>query len=755
LDYFSKNFNLVRQELVGDVNLYATNEFVGVAGGADLAEYYYANQILEPGDVVAIDPSQPAGITRSGIKYQTNLLGVVSTEPGLILGPYADNAYPIALSGRVPVKITNENGSIRVGDLLTSSSRPGYAMRATLAGATVGRVLNEPEELVPCGQELPEMDQAISDEGPGVIDTEIQLSAADTPDPLGTDSELEVLSSEADIATATETANSSGQLCGYAMVFVGLSETHGASVLELARTYASTQGAQDVDYITQSEAGLISTSALPASIATQQQILAFLRSTKDTKANVTDLALQSIFTERLAAAIDVLTPSLYADEIYTKSLQSQDGRGLDLALQTGESFSIKKAEINSNNGGTEASSVITFDSQGNAMFAGKLTASAIEAQSISGLDVFAERIAHLSDAVNSLSPDQSAVSVNDLIAMRDLIATMSNDLTVQSQTGDATLTARLDTTEAAQLTMRDELAAGLLDLTAKVTTLETGLLTVVDKQVTQDAILTDLANRLNVLETAQTLALTALNLNGDLTVSGTTALSGAVTIDTLGSKSGMLTLTGDMTFIGRPYLNADAGGFAVIRTGDRQADVVFDKEYLAMPTINATVTFEEVLDNPDTYEVDEALINRNKVEAYLAHTPTYVVYNKSVRGFSILLSEPVPYNLRFSWSAQAIKDAKVVLSSPEPVVTEPSQPQPVYLAPPETTLPTETLSELGPEFQSESEGVINEQISIEAIPTVESSVDSNSIPVDSTESPANEPVITESVVSVSPSDSGL
>jgi hypothetical protein len=41
LDYFSKNFNLVRQELVGDVNLYATNEFVGVAGGADLAEYSY------------------------------------------------------------------------------------------------------------------------------------------------------------------------------------------------------------------------------------------------------------------------------------------------------------------------------------------------------------------------------------------------------------------------------------------------------------------------------------------------------------------------------------------------------------------------------------------------------------------------------------------------------------------------------------------------------------------------------------------
>ena len=38
----------------------------------------------------------------------------------------------LALMGRVPVKATAENGLIRPGDLLTVSSKPGYAMRALM-----------------------------------------------------------------------------------------------------------------------------------------------------------------------------------------------------------------------------------------------------------------------------------------------------------------------------------------------------------------------------------------------------------------------------------------------------------------------------------------------------------------------------------------------------------------------------------------------------------------------------------------------
>jgi hypothetical protein len=41
----------------------------------------------------------------------------------------------------VPIKVTLENGPIRIGDLLTSASKPGYAMKADRPGPTLGIAL--------------------------------------------------------------------------------------------------------------------------------------------------------------------------------------------------------------------------------------------------------------------------------------------------------------------------------------------------------------------------------------------------------------------------------------------------------------------------------------------------------------------------------------------------------------------------------------------------------------------------------------
>ena len=48
---------------------------------------------------------------------------------------------PLVLVGRVPVKVTNEGGAIKPGDVLTTASKAGYAMKATKAGPTVGTSL--------------------------------------------------------------------------------------------------------------------------------------------------------------------------------------------------------------------------------------------------------------------------------------------------------------------------------------------------------------------------------------------------------------------------------------------------------------------------------------------------------------------------------------------------------------------------------------------------------------------------------------
>ena len=47
----------------------------------------------------------------------------------------------VALSGRVPVKVTTKNGEIRPGDYITTSDISGVGMRATEAGRVIGKAL--------------------------------------------------------------------------------------------------------------------------------------------------------------------------------------------------------------------------------------------------------------------------------------------------------------------------------------------------------------------------------------------------------------------------------------------------------------------------------------------------------------------------------------------------------------------------------------------------------------------------------------
>ena len=52
-----------------------------------------------------------------------------------------DGKVPVALAGRVRVKVCLEGGEVRPGDPLTSSSRPGTAMKAVRPGRVVGMAL--------------------------------------------------------------------------------------------------------------------------------------------------------------------------------------------------------------------------------------------------------------------------------------------------------------------------------------------------------------------------------------------------------------------------------------------------------------------------------------------------------------------------------------------------------------------------------------------------------------------------------------
>ena len=123
---------------------------VGIA--ADVAERVRASEALAPGDLVGFDVKHPGSYRKTSLPYSHLVAGVISTRPGITLandlakalGGSVDQFF-LVLMGRVPVRATAENGPIHPGDLLVSSSRPGYAMRCgdtqRCEGAIIGKAL--------------------------------------------------------------------------------------------------------------------------------------------------------------------------------------------------------------------------------------------------------------------------------------------------------------------------------------------------------------------------------------------------------------------------------------------------------------------------------------------------------------------------------------------------------------------------------------------------------------------------------------
>jgi hypothetical protein len=135
------------------------------APAADYAEQYPVATGIEYGDIVSMGTNmvntydetdgvvdwtklkgQITQLVKSGTPYQKNTIGIVSnnynnfSSTGYNIKP-EDNPMPVALNGRVPVKIASTSGDIQPGDYLTTSTESGKAMKATGAGYVIGKAL--------------------------------------------------------------------------------------------------------------------------------------------------------------------------------------------------------------------------------------------------------------------------------------------------------------------------------------------------------------------------------------------------------------------------------------------------------------------------------------------------------------------------------------------------------------------------------------------------------------------------------------
>lgn len=126
----------------------------GVLSGGDYAESVNVSggrREYEPGDVLVIDPTSEGNFLKSSAPYSTAVTGIYSTKPGLIgrrqlsARAHMKEEVPMAMTGIVPTKVSAENGPIKPGDLLVTSSKPGYAMKGTdrtqMLGAVIGKAI--------------------------------------------------------------------------------------------------------------------------------------------------------------------------------------------------------------------------------------------------------------------------------------------------------------------------------------------------------------------------------------------------------------------------------------------------------------------------------------------------------------------------------------------------------------------------------------------------------------------------------------
>jgi hypothetical protein len=137
--------------VTGDIKLF----------GADCAEEFTAiDPAAEPGTVMVL--GDDGAVRVSGEPYDRRVAGVVSGagdhRPGLVLdsggGDDGDSRARIALVGKVFCKVDAEPEPVEVGDLLTTSDRPGHAMKAADPARAFGAVLGKSLRPLRSGQDL-------------------------------------------------------------------------------------------------------------------------------------------------------------------------------------------------------------------------------------------------------------------------------------------------------------------------------------------------------------------------------------------------------------------------------------------------------------------------------------------------------------------------------------------------------------------------------------------------------------------------
>jgi hypothetical protein len=110
----------------------------GTLGVARMIEVQDKN--VKDGSIIS---NSATGPKLSTVPYDPQVLGVVSQDAGIIFATGSDKSVPVISIGRVYILVSAKNGNIKKGDLLTTSTIPGVAVKADADGYVLGTALEE------------------------------------------------------------------------------------------------------------------------------------------------------------------------------------------------------------------------------------------------------------------------------------------------------------------------------------------------------------------------------------------------------------------------------------------------------------------------------------------------------------------------------------------------------------------------------------------------------------------------------------
>ncbi|HEY5884690.1 MAG TPA: hypothetical protein VIT88_08390 [Pyrinomonadaceae bacterium] len=133
----------------GDINVVGNANISGniAAKYQDVAEWVPARKPIAAGTLVILDSELNNSVVASHRAYDTRVAGVISPQPGLILGEAGEGRVLVATTGRVKIRVDATRHSIKIGDLLVTSNTPGLAMKS-MPIKVRGRHIHRPGTIV-------------------------------------------------------------------------------------------------------------------------------------------------------------------------------------------------------------------------------------------------------------------------------------------------------------------------------------------------------------------------------------------------------------------------------------------------------------------------------------------------------------------------------------------------------------------------------------------------------------------------------